>query len=82
MSEQIVYVRDLLPVVAVKCQRNWRLVEYFGHCKGEKTRSKKPCGDLVGDYECRHFQMDFDPRLHKGILRGNARIKPSVKRVV
>jgi len=76
---RVQYVRDLLPLTAVKCQRTWTLVDYFGHCKGEKTRSKKPCEDLVGEYECKHFQMDFDPRHQGGRLRGTAKIRTRVE---
>ena len=72
---EIIYVRDLLPVTAVKCQLNWELVNYFGRCKGQNRRSKKPCENLVGEYECRHFQADFDPKSHGGRLTGTAKVK-------
>ena len=73
MSEKIQYVRDLLPIRSVKCQYNWRLVDYFGSCKGEKRRNKKKCNHLVGEYVCNYFQSDFNPGSHGGKLRGTAR---------
>jgi len=73
MNERIQYVRDLLPIRAVRCQYNWRLVDYYGSCKGEKRRNKKKCVHLIGEYVCNYFQADFNPRFHVGRLKGNAR---------
>ena len=70
-----VYVRDLLPIMAVRCQMNWRLVDYFGTCKGEKTRSKKPCSSFMGNYECKWFQADFDPRYKGENVKNNHKVR-------
>ena len=75
MNAPIQYVRDLLPIRAVRCQYNWSLVDYYGSCKGEKRRNKKPCVHLVGEYVCDHFQVDFDPKFKGGKLKGTARAR-------
>lgn len=80
MSDQVQYVRDLLPIRAVRCQYNWRLVDYYGSCKGEKRRNGKPCVHLVGEYVCDYFQADFNPRFKGGKLRGTARARTHIIR--
>jgi len=51
-----VKVRDLLPIKAVRCHLSGTLVSFFRGCKGEGTRSGKPCGFYVPDLMCRYIR--------------------------
>jgi len=48
-------VRDLLPLKAVSCHLKGGLVSFERACKGEGTRSGKPCGFYVPEYMCRYL---------------------------
>ena len=51
-----VKVRDLQPIEAVRCHLKGTLVPFLRSCKGEGTRSKKPCGFYVPNYMCRYIR--------------------------
>lgn len=48
-------VRDLQPIEAVRCHLRGGLVPFLRACKGEGTRSKKPCGFYVPNYMCSYL---------------------------
>ena len=50
-----VKVRDLLPIKAVRCHLSGTVVPFFRSCKGEGTRSGKPCSYYVPDLMCRYI---------------------------
>lgn len=56
MNSRTVKVRDLLLIKAVRCHLSGTLVPFLRSCKGEGTRSGKPCGFYVSDLMCRYIR--------------------------